>query len=344
MKFDKTELGIEHARIIPDEATWLLWRNIQGGSSDSPALFDHGYANMPSAWTLWALKSGEISAKELWKEDDDRAWYGKELQGLTARAVTRKMGWDLIDAGLYVYHPDATTRMASTVDFYCTKHEDGIGIIECKNRDYFRWLDDYTETEASIKDQIQLAHQFACHPKIKWGAIAVLVGGNELKVYPYQREALEHMIDDIETEWRLMWQRVADKDEPALTGKEMPNWLKVHLEDLGKIEEPVELPSSLNSTIAAYNHAKEELKELNKVKSNAEAEILQAMQTRGAGISNVYRVGIKYSEVAESTSVRKAHVRKTITIKTNDFERTEADPEVTAATIQAGIDAQAPLD
>ena len=333
--------------VAGNDELWHSLRAAHGGSSEAPALFDYGYQNCPSQWTLWALKMGKLNAADLFNEDDDRIWYGKELENLTAKAVARKMSWEIVDAGIYVEHPDKTTHMGSTVDRYVLNHEDGPGILECKNRDYIQWVENYTEDDASMRDKIQLAHQFACHPNIKWGAVAVLVGGNTLKVYPYQRASLEDQIKDIEEYWRTFWQSVAQEIEPSLTGVEIPNWLSVHQEQLGEIEEPIELPESLDEVIAIYQTMKETAKNAEKMKKDCQAKILQAMEERTSGISNAYRVKVKYAEIAAATIERKESIRTTITIKDNTAPASDRapDPDATSDAVKdAAFKAQAPLD
>ena len=284
---------------IKDDEHWHQLRAKHGGSSESGALFGYGYTDLPSKWSLWAIHAGKMATPDL--DDDDRVWMGKEIEPVIARMVVRKMGWDLIEKKIYVTHPNPDIKMGSTVDRYIVEHEDGPGICELKNRDFLRWVDDYTEEDASIRDRIQLAHQFCCHPEATWGAVGVLVGGTELKIYKYKREDLAEMMADIEAGWVDLWRRVAEDDEPELTDGELPNWLRVHQERLR--EETASLTiedGSFDDMVEAFQIADVLAKENEKIAKKLKASIVQKLDTHPMARSNRFSVRAKYVEVADT--------------------------------------------
>ena len=284
---------------IKDDAHWHQLRFKHGGSSEAAALFGQGYEDMPSKWSLWAIHAGKLAAPDL--DEDDRVWLGSELEPIIARMVARKKGWDLRGHRTYVTHQNADFRMGSTVDRYIVEHEDGPGICELKNRDYLRWLDSYTEEDASIRDRIQLAHQLCCHPEVTWGAVGVLVGGTELKVYVYKREDLAEIMADVEAGWADLWRRIADGDEPDLMGEELPNWLRVHNEKRADIEAPIIIEDgSFDDTVAAFQAADAIAKDNAKDAKRLKAQIIQKLDKHCQGRSNRFSVRASYADVAAS--------------------------------------------
>lgn len=317
---------------------WHQLRREHGGSSEAPALFGLGYADMPSRWSLWALKTGKWQPDGL--EASDRVWFGQELEAVIARAVTRQHGWDLVDTNEYVTHPAEIFKMGATVDRMVVEHEDGPGIVETKNRDYLQWSDAYTDTDASVRDKLQLAHQMACMPEVTWGCVAVLVGGNTLKTYTYKRGDLGEMIMQVEEAWRTFWLDLEAGHEPSLTGDEIPPWLKVHIhvwEPEDELEITGEDSDSLDAIITKYLASDALAKVEAKVAKECKAAILQAADENGRVRTNMHRIKINPSQIKESTSTRRAHVRATI--KAEVDPRPKADPDALAA----GFASQAPL-
>ena len=346
-----------------------------GGSSFSGALFDRGYADMPSAWSVWAMFSGLLDDVGPDEDTNARVRLGKAMEPVIAGEVAFQKGWDLIegwryhglkdrvhvaDKRIFVHHPDESLKIGCTVDFYIREHEDGPGIAECKNRDYLQWVTSYDDDDASIRDQIQLAHQLACHPEIQWGAIVALVGGNDLKVYVYKRAALADMISDIEAKWRELFQMVKEKREPILTGGELPYWLQVHDERLGVAEDtlaiddsPIADDISFDEMAAEYLDAVGQRKYYNYIVDTRKAQIVQHLAEHSRARSNRYQVRASYSNVKGKSlttadleaaggviEVRQPHIR--VTLKFDDDPMTVQAP--TEAALKAGMDAQAPLD
>lgn len=298
--------------IAPDDAAWRALRRMYGGSSEAAALFDRGYQNMPSAWSLFALKTGALPEID-YGDDDQRIRIGRRMEAVIAAEVHHVTGWDIIDntetatgERVYITHPNKDLRMGCTVDRWVREHEDGPGIIECKNRDYLEWVDAYTDDDASIRDRIQLAHQLACQPEIAWGMIAVIVGGNDLKRYVYKRADLAAIIADVEDRWRWFWQLVDAGQEPELTGGELPGWLQAHDVILAGTTrmEPMRLDADgtagFDDIVAAYLSSDGQAKQHAKVAEAAKAKIVQALDEHPAGRSNRYRIRATYSPVAES--------------------------------------------
>lgn len=370
--------------VMKTEADFAEIHQNYGGSSYSAALFDRGYADMPSAWSVWALFSGKLEDVGPDEETNARVRIGKAIEPIIAGEVAHKMGWDLIEGydyhdvdlltipleynegRIFVHHPDKELKIGCTVDRYIREHEDGPGIVECKNRDFLQWVENYTDDDASIRDQIQLAHQFACHPEIQWGAVAALVGGNDLKIYRYKRADLQEMIDDVESRWRWLWGKIESQEEPTLTGGELPNWLRVHDEGLGVHEEALPIGGDTVADGMTFDQLAEEYLDAvgrrttyGKIEKERKAQIVQHLQEFKFARSNRYKVRASYAKVqGKSVTVaeveaaggelviRNAHIR--VTLKFDDDPMTEqgspsASPRPSQSALKKAMDAQAPL-
>lgn len=324
---------------------WHALRKLHGGSSDAAALFDYGYAEKPSAWSVYALMNGDIPYEPDALDGEDRVWIGKAMEPVIAQYVARRHGWDLIaGAKWYVQHPSIKI-MGATIDQFVLEHEDGIGIIETKNRDWLEYRDNYFDPEtgleaAAMRDKIQIAHQLATLPEVKWAALAVLVGGNELKFFRFHRSELAEMIADVEAAWVDMERRLKEKDEPDIGGRELPKWLKAHQEAVREYEPPKMIEESTFDDLCNTYLDKDAIaKAAKKEAENAKAAIIQWLGNSARAQSNVYQVEAKRSEIAESVTTRKAHSRVLLKIAPNEI-KTQIDREALAAAMAA----QAPSD
>lgn len=225
--------------------------------------------------------------------------------------------------------------MGSTVDRYVVEHEDGPGIVELKNRDFLQWRDHYDETDASDRDKIQLAHQMACNPAIEWGAVACLVGGSDLKVYIYRRDQLSDIIADVENAWRAFWKIYDANIEPMLTDeRELPYWMKATIDKERLPAKELE-GEEWDKMILLYMACDARAKDNEKTAKKLRAQIIQGVDRAETGFTDKYWVNLKYSQVAESVSTRKAHERVNLKIE----ERADApatDNQIDPNIIDAG--------
>ncbi len=100
--------------VMKSEADFAEIHLNYGGSSFSAALFDRGYADMPSAWSVWALFSGKLEDVGPDEETDARVRIGKAIEPIIAGEVAHKMGWDLIEG--WEYHVDQTSQGVLTAE------------------------------------------------------------------------------------------------------------------------------------------------------------------------------------------------------------------------------------
>lgn len=204
-------------------------------ASQVPGLF-----NKSQYFTRFMLYQHFTGGFELQGPDHNRADWGLRLQQTILDYVAAELHLEIIGntGDLYMRHPDGI--IGCTPDGYCWSPEKGLGFIEVKNVDWL--IHAQTWTSARAPEAIELQHQtqlmvplvdqisgeapevvdfIISHGRTapKWGVIACLVGGNDVKLY--HREPREKIQKRIRTEARKFLKEVADKAPPPVAGLEI---------------------------------------------------------------------------------------------------------------------------
>lgn len=331
---------IELAKL--SESEWLRARHPYLGSSDLPTLLGEGY----SGSTYWSVYHKKKQPEPDLDDDgsiSSRLWWGRQMQKIIGAAIVREHGWTLKEGSTLVV--DEKRRISATIDFDVVHPEKGPGIIEAKNRDWLFWRDHYTDNKAFVYDEIQLAHQMILHPKHEWGMIAVCVGGNELREYPYTRADLAKHMTAIEDAALKFWTAFDNDDEPAITFADIPAWVLDRGPDLAD-EKPFELEERTGDKptgwlLGQWIKATAERKNADAFEKRTKAAIVQAMGDNKRARFPGFIVKQSRSEIAETTSVRKAHIRTVLSVEEITGDAAKGKP--TEADLRAGEAAQAPL-
>lgn len=164
---------------------WLQLRRAFVTSTESPALF--GLSPYLTATELHYIKTGELSDTFT---ENERMRVGRLIEQAICAMVAEDRGWSLRAANYFAEH-SALPRMGSSFDYEIVAHERGPGILEIKNVDYIVWRDAWTDDDGNVEApphiEIQLQHQLEVMNR-SWGVIAVLVGGNTLKIIERARD------------------------------------------------------------------------------------------------------------------------------------------------------------
>lgn len=183
------------------EAEWLEARRKYVTSTEVSAIF--GQNPRLTAFELFHLKR---DPKLDTFEGTERTEWGKALQetiGIRV-AVTHGIAIRALDLQLAIHN-----RCAASGDFmidrivdrsvggklqdYALKH--GPGVLEIKNVDSLIYKNDWSDTDMPDHIEIQLQAEMLCWD-VKWGVVAVLVGGNRLELYIRERDEIVcRMID-----------------------------------------------------------------------------------------------------------------------------------------------------
>ncbi len=172
--------------------------------------------------TRWMLYQHFKKAMPLGEagESGDRMDWGNRLEPAILRAVADELRLDVVPNRRYDVMPNlplGCTRDADLVDPSL-----GYGVVEVKNVDglIYRqtWDEEHAPPHIEIQHQAQLMVPHPVHGLPAWGVIAVLVGGNELKIL--RRTHGKEMQKDIASETIKFFAEVGEGKEPDPLGTE----------------------------------------------------------------------------------------------------------------------------
>lgn len=210
---------VEHiTAVVHDSPAWHALRARHVGGSEVAALFDlpvdqrPGY--MVTRFALWHIKAGNAPPPHV---DSKRPKWGLRLEEIIAEAAAEQCGWHITRGG---YVSDVTTAgLGCTLDYIAASdpEEDGPGALECKNVDWLIHKKSWTDDEPPLHILLQHQHQLAA-TGYTWGAVAALVGGNDLRIYKYK--ARPKLIAEIRRRVREFWASIDAGQEPQVDGSD----------------------------------------------------------------------------------------------------------------------------
>ncbi len=172
-------------------------------------------------------------------------------------------------------------RMRANADRFLYGDREGRGNLQCKNTNFFlgiKWPDD----KPLIHVSIQLQHELACSGA-KWGAIAVLAGGNRYKQYIVERhdEVIKRISDEVEK----FWGYVERKEEPPVVHHALDSESSMlALLHSNPVEDTVELDPILTVDAERLAFVKAQIKELKKEEKEISAVFKQAIGDHTLGM------------------------------------------------------------
>lgn len=192
-----------------DEEHWHQLRVQDITSTDCAALF--GCSPYLTAFELWHRKRDGLRIEI---DETERMRLGRAVEPAVANEIALQTGWTVTPIVDYGRHP-SVKRMGSSFDYSAQQPGLDPGILELKSVGWPVWRDQWTDDEAPAHIEIQLQHQLAVSG-FRWGAIGVLIGGQQVKVILRDRD--EEMIAEIERAVREFWASVVENREPT------PDW------------------------------------------------------------------------------------------------------------------------
>lgn len=272
---------------IINEQHWRELRQKNIGGSEVASLFSEQDIGFFTRYELWHLKSGTLEGD---LNPGERLIWGNLLEDSIATGVEKMHGYKIDPSytGYYALHP-RVVGMGCTPDRVITHPEkEGKGVLQIKNTDRFEFSK-WEEGEPPLKYLLQVQHEMACL-ELDWGVLAVLVGGNTLKIYPIERHARTALI--IEKTIEEFWQSIKDGKEPPVVADDYDVIRKVHSAVSG--EEWVNLDDAVASALCL------ELQECQQQKSYYEkqekaikASLLQKIGDAPGAICGDYKLSRK---------------------------------------------------
>jgi putative phage-type endonuclease len=260
--------GVISMKTIPivDDAQWHTLRRQHVGGSEVAALF--GEHAQVSKFELWNRKRGTVAEPDV--SGSERVFWGSVLEPAIAEGVRLKTGWKVNK--VHRYHsmlPDL--GLGGSLDYEVVGHERGPGVLEIKTAD---WLivRGWEDGEPPLSYELQVQAYLACTGRA-WGCMAVLVGGNELRLFDYERRP--KTIDIIEAEVAAFWRSIAE-DNPPKPDFSRDGAMIAKLYATVAPGKALDLSDSnrLPELIADYRRGSAQEKEGASIKSAAKAEIL----------------------------------------------------------------------
>lgn len=230
---------------------WLKMRSGFVGASEVAALFNAQAGYQPGVYALWMAKAGRVPLPAV---DTPRAAWGLLLEDAIAAGAAAQHGWD-VRPGVYATHEcglgatlDRIIAAPAAADY--AEGYVGPGVLELKNVDWLQtrrgkaW-----EGEPPMHVLLQAQAQMLA-TGFTWGAIAWLVGGNDLRVLRYKaRPAIQA---EIARRVAAFWTSIEEDRPPSPDGSDATyGALLALLPDVEEADEPADLRGDNEAEAAA---------------------------------------------------------------------------------------------
>lgn len=199
-----------------DRDTWLAVRQSGIGSSDAAAAV--GLNPYKSQLELWMDKTGRLSDaqesdSQQMDEDNGPLFWGTVLEPIVAEHYAKRTGHKVRRVNAVLQHKDYPWMLANLDREVAGSNE--VQILECKTAGINGaklWRDGVPEYV-----QLQVMHQLAVTGQ-EAADVAVLVGGNELRIFRLQRD--EVLIERLITLEQEFWRHVEEDIAPPADASE----------------------------------------------------------------------------------------------------------------------------
>jgi predicted phage-related endonuclease len=272
------------------------------GASEVAALFDlHAHL---TRFELWHRKAGNLPEDDL--SDNERVFWGTILEPAIGRGVAERTGWKVRKVRRYVAHP-TIEGMGSSPDFEVYSHPRGTATLQIKNVDASAFRE-WEDGKPPMAYQLQVQHEIACG-RYAWGALACLVGGNQLEIFEYGRH--EAAIAKIESAVAEFWQSVRDDIEPTPDfERDLSTLRSIFSVANDTVTLDLRTDEKFTDACRRYVEAGAAEREAGKAKDAAKAEILATIRDAGLALATGYKV--TSSNVAEQEIAFKRPAYRTV--------------------------------
>jgi predicted phage-related endonuclease len=250
---------------------------------------------------------------------DDRIDWGTALQHPILEAVAKQYRLEMQHNDADEYVRDGL--LGATVDGRMVMPDRGKVIVEAKCVDWLRWKQTWTETAAAMHVEIQVQTQVMVD-KAELGMIAVLIGGNDLRVL--EREPNREMQERLRDEAASFFDSLKTGKEPDPLGSPLELPMLAALYPLSEKASIVEAfgDEEMSLVLRQYARAKSDESFAKKLAEQMKAKLLGRAGPAGILKTDGFTAFIKRTEVAagmcephlEPKVTRKASTRINIEI------------------------------
>ncbi len=297
------------------------------GASEVAALF--GLHPFKTSFELWHEKSGNLESADI--SQNPRVKAGVFLEAGIGAWVAHETGWNVRKVTAYAQHP-TIAGMGCTPDYEADGHptREGVGTVQIKNVDslVFRGWED----GPPMVYQLQVQHEIACGG-YAWGALGILVGGNDLRIFEYDRHpgAIAKLEAAVAEFWRTVHAGEAPdpdfaRDLDALrelyretnTGEVLDLSTAAAVDDHDGADLAQRRAFDFADACRRYTTASFEAQEAEKRKSAAQAEIVSIVQNAAIAIGDGFKVSTWPVAAGEVSFTRAAYRGMRVSILSAD--------------------------
>ena len=293
---------------VINEEHWHDLRRRHVGGTESAALF--GLSPYISLFELYHRKVGNLPEPDF--SGNDRIFWGKYLEPSIAAGVAHIRGWKVQKVTDYMVNDNCPGHGAS-LDYEILGDPRGPGVLEIKTVDFLTFRNDWEDEQPPVQYELQLQTQFACS-SYTWGCIAVLIGGNDMKIFDY--EARPKTISKIEAKVTKFWRMVKNRTPP-------PPVFDVDYDAVSKLYPRagggyVNLTgvNAAENACDRYHAASETASEAEKIRKAARAELLTLIGNADTATCGSYK--ITTSEVAATEVAYKKQAYRNMQVTKKD--------------------------
>lgn len=281
----------------PSEEEWLANRKHNLNSTETAALYGHGYM---TEFELFHIKSGNIEDTFI---ENERTVIGQHVESGIADAFA-KMNNCMVKP-FKDYYFDPTLDIGSSFDYQILKgFIDGVDLtdwaLEVKNVDFLVYRDQWTDVEAPPHIEIQVQHQMMLNER-PGTVICACVGGNQLKVILRRRN--DRMINAIKKRIAEFWEDVRLGNAPDIKSyKDNANAIQQlysQCED-GKV---IEADEHIDFIAARYRDNRSTLKIIEEEREELKARLYELAGDASKIIGNGYSVDLGITKPNEGRKI-----------------------------------------
>lgn len=269
-----------------DEQAWRAARNRGIGGSDIGAIC--GVSPFSSARKVYFSKTGQYQdALEPGSDVKERWHWGHKLEPVVADEYAQRTGNKIVVSPATMVHTKYPWALANIDRFIVDDDGHPVGILECKTTS--EYMNEEWESGEILLSYIYQLNWYLWITGLERGAFACLVGGNKFYHYDVYRddELLETVL--IPTAEKFWHENVLKMVEPELQGSDT-ELVKSLFSDVVKGSEITLIDDVSNDLLATIVDCKARIKELEKVKEEAENRIKDRMKEHEIGFTKDYVV------------------------------------------------------
>jgi len=276
-----------------ERTDWLQGRKLGIGASEAAAVL--GVDPWKSPFQLWSEKIGIVDQDDL--SENEAVEFGIRLEQPVAMAYADRTGRNVA-----MWPPYCIARH-SQIDWMCctpdaTQIDEirGEGLVQVKTTS--AWKQHEWAEGPPLAYLVQCQHELAVTGH-DWTTLVVLIGGQRLRFFDINRneQFIAGLIPKLEEFWNLIQTRTPPEVDGSLaTAKVLA---KLHPEDSG---DTVALPQDAREWAATLEAAKQTIKDMEAVKTEAENKLKAAI---GSATFGMLPDGARYSW---KTQTRKSYV------------------------------------